>query len=60
MQTTVETIGHALAEKAQWEDAARIRVYYDVEETDEPIVHVRAVGIKQHNLVRIGGKELLL
>jgi hypothetical protein len=35
-------------------------VYYDVEEIDEPIVHVRAVGIKRHNLVRNGGKELLL
>ncbi len=31
-----------------------LRVYYDVEETPEPTVWVRAVGVKEGNRVRIG------
>lgn len=32
--------------------------YYEVEEEPEPVVYVRAVGIKQRNRVRIG-KEVI-
>jgi len=35
-----------------------LRVYYDVEEEPEPVVHIRAVGIKERNRVRIG-KEVI-
>ena len=35
-----------------------LRVYYDVEEEPEAIVHIRAVGIKERNQVRIG-KEII-
>jgi hypothetical protein len=34
----------------------RTRLYYDVEDGPEPFVHVRAVGIKDHNELRIGGE----
>jgi mRNA-degrading endonuclease RelE of RelBE toxin-antitoxin system len=34
-----------------------MRVYYDVEETPEPIVVVTAIGIKVRDRVMIGGKE---
>jgi len=33
-------------------------VYYDVEEEPEPAVHIRAVGIKERNRVRLG-KEII-
>ncbi len=36
----------------------RLRVYYDVQEAPEKVVTVRAVGVKQRNRVRIGGKEI--
>ncbi|MBI3797105.1 MAG: type II toxin-antitoxin system RelE/ParE family toxin [Deltaproteobacteria bacterium] len=36
----------------------KLRVYYDAEEEPEPVVHIRAVGIKERNRVRIG-KEVL-
>ena len=46
---------------APWElRVGDLRVYYDVEEAEKPVVHVRAVGIKEHNVVRIGGKEMRL
>ena len=46
---------------APWELRIGIlRVYYDVEEAPEPRVLIRAVGIKERNRVRIGGKELEL
>jgi len=35
-----------------------LRVYYDVEDEPEPVVHIRAVGIKERNQVRIG-KEVI-
>jgi hypothetical protein len=41
---------------APWE----LRVYYDVEETPEPKVLIRAVGLKERNRVRIGMKEFEL
>ena len=44
---------------APWElRIGNLRVYYDVEEEPEPVVYVRAVGIKQRNRVRIG-KEVI-
>jgi mRNA-degrading endonuclease RelE of RelBE toxin-antitoxin system len=44
---------------APWElRIGNLRVYYDVEEEPEPVVYVRAVGIKERNRVRIG-KEVI-
>jgi len=37
-----------------------LRVYDDVEDDPEPVVHVRAVGIKDHNELRIGGEIVKL
>lgn len=46
---------------APWElRIGDLRVYYDVEEAPEPRVLIRAIGIKERNRVRIGGKELEL
>jgi hypothetical protein len=46
---------------APWElRVGDLRVYYDVAETPEPKVLIRAVGIKERNRVRIGRKELEL
>jgi hypothetical protein len=46
---------------APWElRIGSLRIYYDVEEEPEQKVLVRAVGIKERNRVRIGGKELKL
>jgi hypothetical protein len=40
---------------APWElRIGNLRVYYDIEEEPEPVVYVRAVGIKERNQVRIG------
>jgi hypothetical protein len=40
---------------APWElRIGNLRVYYDVEAEPEPVVFVRAVGIKEHERVRIG------
>lgn len=44
---------------APWElRIGNLRVYYDVEEEPEPVVYIRAVGIKDRNRVRIG-KEVI-
>jgi hypothetical protein len=44
---------------APWElRIGDLRVYYDVAETPEQVVHIRAVGIKDRNVIRIGGKEI--
>jgi mRNA-degrading endonuclease RelE of RelBE toxin-antitoxin system len=44
---------------APWElRIGNLRVYYDVEEEPEPVVYVRAAGIKERNRVRIG-KEVI-
>jgi mRNA-degrading endonuclease RelE of RelBE toxin-antitoxin system len=41
---------------APWElRIGALRVYYDVEDTPEPKVYIRAVGIKERNRVRIAG-----
>lgn len=42
---------------APWElRLGDLRVYYDVEEAPKPIVRVRAVGVKDRNVVRCGGE----
>jgi mRNA-degrading endonuclease RelE of RelBE toxin-antitoxin system len=42
---------------APWElRIGDLRVCYDVEDDPESIVHVRAIGVKQHNELRIGGE----
>ena len=44
---------------APWElRIGNLRVYFDVEEEPERIVHIRAVGIKQRNRVRIGNEVI--
>ena len=46
---------------APWElRISNLRVYYDVEDMPEPIVFIRAVGIKERNRVRIGRKVVKL
>lgn len=46
---------------APWElRIGNLRVYYDVEEEPEPIVRIRAVGVKQRNRVRIGREVIEL
>ena len=37
-----------------------LRVYYDVEETPEPVTFIRAIGVKRRNRVRIGRTEIEL
>jgi mRNA-degrading endonuclease RelE of RelBE toxin-antitoxin system len=63
-QPTVETRNRKLMRPnpiAQWElRVGTLRVYYDVEEADEPSVMVRAVGRKLGNRVLIGGEEYSL
>lgn len=44
---------------APWElRIGNLRVYYDVEEEPVPVVYIRAIGVKEHNRVRIG-KEVI-
>ena len=44
---------------APWElRIGNLRVYYDVEEEPDQVVHIRAVGVKLRNRVRIG-KEVI-
>ena len=46
---------------APWElRIGRLRVYYDVQEEPEAVVTIRAVGFKDRNRLRIGGKEITL
>jgi hypothetical protein len=46
---------------APWELCiGNLRVYYDVEEEPEPVVYIRAVGIKERNRVRIGNEVIEL
>ena len=46
---------------APWElRVGTLRVYYDVEEEAEPVVYVRAVGVKVRGRVHIGGEEIKL
>jgi mRNA-degrading endonuclease RelE of RelBE toxin-antitoxin system len=44
---------------APWElRIGNLRVYYDVEEDPEPVVYIRAIGVKERDRVRIG-KEVI-
>ncbi len=46
---------------APWElRIGAFRVYYDVEDTPEPVVSVLAVGLKRKNRIWIGGEEITL
>lgn len=46
---------------APWElRVGSLRIYYEVEETPEPVVVVLAVGVKERNRVRIGGETIEL
>ena len=57
---TVETRNRKLLRPnpvAPWElRIGDLRVFFDVEEEPDAVVHVRAVGLKQHNILRIGGE----
>jgi hypothetical protein len=37
-----------------------MRVFYDVEDAPEPVVNIRAVGVKDHNVLRIKGEVFQL
>ena len=46
---------------APWElRIGDFRVYYDMTEDPEAVVHIRAVGIKERDAVRIGGRVISL
>ena len=46
---------------APWElRVGRLRVYYEVQEEPDPVVRVLAVGVKDRNVVRIAGEEIVL
>ncbi len=46
---------------APWElRVGRLRVYYEVQEEPDPVVRVLAVGVKDRNVVRIAGEEMVL
>lgn len=46
---------------APWElRIGTLRVYYDVEDTPEPKVLIRAIGVKERNRVLIGNEEIEL
>jgi len=46
---------------APWElRIGALRVYYEVKEEPELVVSVLAVGVKDRNVVRIGGEEIAL
>jgi mRNA-degrading endonuclease RelE of RelBE toxin-antitoxin system len=46
---------------APWElRIGDLRVFYDIEADPEAVVHIRAVGIKDHGVLRIGGSVFRL
>lgn len=46
---------------APWElRVGTLRVYYDIEETPEAVVYIRAVGVKIRGRVYVGGEEIEL
>ncbi|MGQ0593876.1 MAG: type II toxin-antitoxin system RelE/ParE family toxin [Gammaproteobacteria bacterium] len=46
---------------APWElRIGESRVYYDIEQEPDPVVYVRAVGVKEGNGVRIAGEVIEL
>jgi mRNA-degrading endonuclease RelE of RelBE toxin-antitoxin system len=60
-QPTVETRNRKRLEAnalARWELRVRnLRVFYDVEEQDEPVVRIRAIGIKVRDRTSFPGEE---
>ena len=59
-EPTVETRHRKLMRPnplAPWElRVGELRVFYDVEESPEPVVNIAAIGVKDHNVLRIEGK----
>jgi hypothetical protein len=46
---------------APWElRIGPLRVYYDMVEEPEPVVYIRAIGIKDRNKIRIGNEVISL
>jgi mRNA-degrading endonuclease RelE of RelBE toxin-antitoxin system len=46
---------------APWElRIGPLRVYYDIVEEPEPVVYIRAIGIKDRNKIRIGNEVISL
>jgi mRNA-degrading endonuclease RelE of RelBE toxin-antitoxin system len=46
---------------APWElRIGHLRVYFEVEEEPHPVVRIRAIGVKERNVVRIGGESYIL
>jgi mRNA-degrading endonuclease RelE of RelBE toxin-antitoxin system len=46
---------------APWElRIQNMRVYYDIEQEPEAMVVILAIGVKDHNRILIGGKEIEL
>ncbi len=46
---------------APWElRVGKMRVFYDIGEGPPPVVRVLAVGVKDRNVLRIGGQEIQL
>ena len=53
-----ESKAHAAESGCTWElRVGDLRVYYDVSDSPDPVVLVLAVGVKVHNIVRIGGSS---
>lgn len=46
---------------APWElRVGHLRVYYDMEETPHKFVLIRAIGVKDRNVIRIGNEVIIL
>ena len=46
---------------APWElRIGNLRVYYDFAEKPEPVVYIRAIGVKLRNRIKIGKEEIKL
>ncbi|MBM4123121.1 MAG: hypothetical protein FJ249_11095 [Nitrospira sp.] len=46
---------------APWElRVGSFRIYYDVQDDLEPVVLIRAVGVKERNRLKIGDEEIRL
>ena len=63
-EPTVETRNRKLLREnplAPWElRVGNLRVDYRVEEGPRPIVYVLAIGVKERNQVRVGGKAITI
>jgi hypothetical protein len=61
-EPTVETRNRKPLEPnpiAPWElRVDQVRVFYEVNEEPEPIVHIHAIGVKVGNRLQIGGEEV--